>query len=208
MWTINQKCVFGLVVGCFALPFCNSVLIGKHIWSLVFLIQVKTGAISKYRTYQVKLPPPVIKSDYESFLIYRVKLPPPLNKRRRRKKITKKSDLKDFQRIFGISENRYEKVRKKYGKCTGTGTGTGCVMKTQFQVRVRVRVRVLSETGYGMRYGVRVVLSWEVRRRVRVKNELNFRYGYGYGYGWILKMRVRVRIRTRLRTPDPGQLGI
>ena len=143
MWTINQKCVFGLVVGCFALPFCNSVLIGKHIWSLVFLIQVKTGAISKYRTYQVKLPPPVIKSDYESFLIYRVKLPPPtLNKCRRRKKKYQKiwfeGFSKDFWNFGKWVRKSTEKVRKMYGygygygvrnentiSGTGTGAGTG-----------------------------------------------------------------------------------
>ena len=45
--------------------------------------------------------------------------------------------------------------------------------QNKFQVRVRARVWVLSQTGYGIWYGVRV-----------------------------LKFRVRVRIRTRLRTPD------
>ena len=50
--------------------------------------------------------------------------------------------------------------------------------KTKFQVRVRV----LSQTGDWIWYRVRVVLSWEVRRRLRVINEL--------------KISVWVRIRA------------
>ena len=57
-------------------------------WDYTYIYQKyqkKKG--NHYRTYQVKLPPPLIKNDFWDFWIWRVKLPS-LNLRRRRKFLT------------------------------------------------------------------------------------------------------------------------